>query len=222
MQRDYRYERVEPTGRNFHPEFKPDLTPADILRLGVFGGKYMTDCGDEFPPSWFEHAKLASGPRDKSLNYFGVDASQPLSEWRRKGWIHPDDPRGWFQWYCRSWGDECRTRTLARSNAGRQSAVMCVSCSLRASLAMSGAAGGNGRRCCTGHMTVVSCENFFPFCTIRGQIGRCRGNGASPVLQPRADRDQRVAELAGLHLAISSRRTARGLVGKREPVLKIS
>jgi hypothetical protein len=35
------------------------------------------------------------------LNYFGVDASQPLSEWRRKGWIHPDDPRGWFQWYCR-------------------------------------------------------------------------------------------------------------------------
>src|SRR5262245_30851874 len=34
-------------------------------------------------------------------NFFGVDASQPLSEWKRKGWIHPDDPRGWFQWYCR-------------------------------------------------------------------------------------------------------------------------
>jgi hypothetical protein len=82
MQQDYRYERVEPTGRNFHPEFKPDLTPADMLHLGVFGGKYMTDCGDEFPASWFRHAKLASGPRDKSLNYFGVDASQPLSEWR--------------------------------------------------------------------------------------------------------------------------------------------
>ena len=101
MQRDYRYECVEPVGRNFDPEFKPDLTPAEMLRLGVFGGKYMTDCGDEFPASWFKHAKLASGSRDKSLNYFGVDASQPLSEWRRKGWIHPDDPRGWFQWYCR-------------------------------------------------------------------------------------------------------------------------
>jgi hypothetical protein len=101
MQQDYRYERVEPAGRNFHPEFKPDLTPADMLRLGVFGGKYMTDCGDEFPASWFKHAKLATGPRDRSLNYFGVDASQPLSEWRRRGWIHPDDPRGWFQWYCR-------------------------------------------------------------------------------------------------------------------------
>ncbi len=72
-----------------------------MLRLGVFGGKYMTDCRDEFPASWFKYAKLAGGPRDRSLNCFGVDASQPLSEWRRKGWIHPDDPRGWFQWYCR-------------------------------------------------------------------------------------------------------------------------
>ena len=100
MQRNYRYECVAPVGRNFDPEFKPDLTPAEMLRLGVFGGKYMTDCGDEFPASWFKHAKLASGSRDGSLNCFGVDASQPLSEWRRKGWIHPADPRGWFQWYC--------------------------------------------------------------------------------------------------------------------------
>ena len=61
----------------------------------------MTDCTGEFPPEWFEGAKLASGHRDCSLNYFGVDASQPLSVWRRKGWIYPDDPRGWFQWYCR-------------------------------------------------------------------------------------------------------------------------
>src|SRR5580700_11396184 len=89
MQQDYRYERVEPAGRNFHPEFKPDLTPAGMLRLGVFGGKYMTDCGDEFPASWFKHAKIATGPRDRSLNYFGVDASQPLSEWRRKDGCTP-------------------------------------------------------------------------------------------------------------------------------------
>src|SRR5262249_6413858 len=101
MQRDSRYECIAPVGRKFDAEFKPDLTPAEMLRLGVFGGKYMTDWGDEFPPSWFKHAKLASGSRDRSLNYFGVDASQSLSEWRQKGWIHPDDPRGWFQWYCR-------------------------------------------------------------------------------------------------------------------------
>ena len=72
-----------------------------MLRLGVFCGKYMTDCQKEFPKSWFAKAKLARGRRDCSLNFFGIDASQPLSEWKRNGWIHPDDPRGWFQWYCR-------------------------------------------------------------------------------------------------------------------------
>jgi hypothetical protein len=101
MQRGYRYELTEPAGRNFDPEFTPDLTPAEMLKLGVFCGKYMTDCREEFPASWFKGAKLAKGRRDSSLNFFGVDASQPLSEWRRKGWIHADDPRGWFQWYCR-------------------------------------------------------------------------------------------------------------------------
>lgn len=101
MQRGYRYGLAEPAGRNFDPEFRPDLTPAEMLRLGVFGGKYMTDCRAEFPKSWFASARLARGSRDISLNYFGVDASQPLSVWRRKGWIRPEDPRGWFQWYCR-------------------------------------------------------------------------------------------------------------------------
>ena len=67
----------------------------------LFGGKYMTDCGDEFPARWFSGAKLAAGGRDPALNLFGVEASQPLSVWQAKGWIHPDDPRGWFQWYCR-------------------------------------------------------------------------------------------------------------------------
>jgi hypothetical protein len=101
MQRGYRYAVVERAGRNFDPEFNPDLTPAEMLRLGVFGGKYMTDCRDEFPSSWFKGAKFANGARDASLNCFGVNASQPLAEWRRKGWLHPQDPRGWFQWYCR-------------------------------------------------------------------------------------------------------------------------
>src|SRR5690349_297134 len=85
MQKGYRYELSEPIGRNFDPGFEPELTPAEMLRLGVFGGKYMTDCKDEFPRSWFKGAKLAAGAADRSLNYFGVKASQPLSEWRRKG-----------------------------------------------------------------------------------------------------------------------------------------
>ena len=101
MQRGYRYVLVAPTGRNFDPEFRPELSPPEMLRLGVFGGKYMTDCLSEFPAAWFANAKLSPRRKDPALNYFGVDASQPLAVWRRKGWIHPDDPRGWFQWYCR-------------------------------------------------------------------------------------------------------------------------
>ena len=101
MQRGYRYTLVAPIGRNFHPNFRPELTPKEMLALGVFCGKYMTDCRKEFPASWFTRAKLAPKQRDCSLILFNIDASQPLSVWRDKGWIHPDDPRGWFQWYCR-------------------------------------------------------------------------------------------------------------------------
>ncbi len=101
MQQGYRYECVASPGRGFDPDFQPQLTPRQMLALGVFCGKYMTDCREEFPTSWFTHAKLSPDRRDCSLNFFGVDASQPLSVWRAKGWIQPDDPRGWFQWYCR-------------------------------------------------------------------------------------------------------------------------
>lgn len=101
MQCDYVYFIVEPTGKNFSPAFIPELTPKEMLELGVFGGKYICDCQGEFPEDWYRGAKLSPQGRNPALNYFGVDAGQPLSEWRRKGWIHPDDPRGWFQWYCR-------------------------------------------------------------------------------------------------------------------------
>ena len=101
MQRGYRYVLVAPIGRRFDPEFRPELTPKEMLALGIFCGKYMTDCREEFPATWFAGARLSSVRRDCSLNYFGIDASQPLSVWQSNGWIHPEDPRGWFQWYCR-------------------------------------------------------------------------------------------------------------------------
>jgi len=101
MQDGYTYYRTEPAGRNFSPAFTPELTPPQMLRLGVFGGKYMTDCRDEFPKAWFTRARLCAERHDPRLNCFGVDASQSLAVWRRNGWIRAQDPRGWFQWYCR-------------------------------------------------------------------------------------------------------------------------
>ena len=44
MQKGYRYVLSAAAGRGFDPEFKPQLTPAQMLRLGMFAGKYMTDC----------------------------------------------------------------------------------------------------------------------------------------------------------------------------------
>lgn len=102
MQKGYRYICSELPGRNFHPDFRPQLTPKEMLALGVFGGKYMTDCQKEFPKSWFINAKLSPEHSDRALNFFRVQASQPLKIWREKGWINEaHDPRGWFQWYCR-------------------------------------------------------------------------------------------------------------------------
>ena len=127
MQQGYRYTRSAPIGADFAPDFAPDLSPAEMLELGVFCGKYMTDCRDEFPPAWFARARLSPGHPDCSLNHFGVRAGSSLAVWRRKGWLHPDDPRGWFQWYCRYYSgrrmpDEDR-RQIGRWRAFRRHAA---------------------------------------------------------------------------------------------------
>ena len=101
MQQGYVYYLTEPEGQNFDPQFQPELTPREMLELGVFGGKYLTDCRKEFPAAWFRKAKLSPERADPKLNFFGVKASQSLRVWRRNGWIYHEDPRGWFQWYCR-------------------------------------------------------------------------------------------------------------------------
>lgn len=104
MQSHYEYDLVEPMGK-LPKDFQPDLTPDEMLKLGVFGGVYMRDCRNEFPADWFQKAKLQEEgvyTQDPRLNYFKINASQSLSVWRKKGWINEDvDPRGWFQWYCR-------------------------------------------------------------------------------------------------------------------------
>lgn len=127
MQQGYRYVRVAPMGEQFDDGFEPELTPAEMLELGVFCGKYMTDCRAEFPAAWFQKAKLAVGPADCSLNHFGVRAGASLREWRAKGWIYPDDPRGWFQWYCRYFSGRRLTgedaRQIARWRAFRRHAA---------------------------------------------------------------------------------------------------
>lgn len=102
IQKRYTYTLEKPMGKDFDKDFKPDLTPKQMLALGVFDGYYVDNSyKKEFPKDWFSKAKLAKDGPDEELNYFKVHASQPLSVWQKKGWIYKDDPRGWFEWYCR-------------------------------------------------------------------------------------------------------------------------
>lgn len=101
MQNNYHYTCVARIGRDFAPDFKPELTPAEMLEMGVFEGKYLNDCRGEFPINWFKNAKLSIDKPEILCNCFKIKSRQSLFIWRTKGWIIDPDPRGWFQWYCR-------------------------------------------------------------------------------------------------------------------------
>ena len=106
FQNYYRYQLVAPVGKKFDPRFRPQLSPRQMLKLGVFGGAYFIGCKNliptDLPKQWFGKVRLSpDGNKHKELNFFGVNASQPLAVWQKKGWIDPHDPHGWFQWYCR-------------------------------------------------------------------------------------------------------------------------
>lgn len=97
----YRYPLIEPAGQNFDRGFRPELAPSQMLKLGIFGGDYFNEVPQEFPSEWFAGVVLSPGGARAELNFFKVNASQPLAEWQRKGWIYEEDPKGWFLWYCR-------------------------------------------------------------------------------------------------------------------------
>lgn len=100
MQTGYRYRLCAPICGRFAEDFAPHYSPQQMLEMGVFEGRYINDCTQEFPSDWLQNAKIGQEP-DPSINYFGVKSRQPLSVWKQKGWICGPDPRGWFQWYCR-------------------------------------------------------------------------------------------------------------------------
>lgn len=80
--------------------FAPSYTPLEMLKAGVFEGKYINIIKG-LPKSWYKVSSVL-GPKDEpdvSLNKFGVKSRQPLSVWKKNGWIKTD-AGGWFHWYC--------------------------------------------------------------------------------------------------------------------------
>ena len=102
-----------------YPEFKPNLTPQQVLKMGSFGGTYFRpiyssvtkkhykseDVINEYPKSWFKGINIekfvTSSDYDKNVNKYKVKCGSELEDWEKSGWMRKQDPYGWFQWYCR-------------------------------------------------------------------------------------------------------------------------
>ena len=158
MQTGYRYVLTVPVGSDFAPEFTPELTPQEMLELGVFGGKYLTDCRAEFPPSWFERAKLSAERSDPTLNCFGVAASQPLSRRSRKAGSTRTSPEAGFSGTAATTWAGAAPMTSARSAGGRRCAATLPRFATTARRARSPADQGRCRLCCTGPTTADDCK----------------------------------------------------------------
>ena len=89
------------TNPNYAKLFKPELTPKEMLEAGVFGGYYFKNNISEYPKSWFKNAKISNDGFNVNLNYFNIKSGLTMDHWISKGWIFPEDPLGWFQWYSR-------------------------------------------------------------------------------------------------------------------------
>ena len=100
-----------------YPDFRPNLTPKEVLHRGSFGGGYFrriksavtgetySGAYKEFPTDWFKDLniprEITSAQYRLDVNRYKVKCGGSLDMWESSGWISPIDPYGWFQWYCR-------------------------------------------------------------------------------------------------------------------------
>lgn len=83
------------------PTFGPSYTPDQMLKMGIFEGKYINSI-QGLPEAWYNIPKVLkkTDDPDPSINYYKVKSRQPLSVWKKNGWTDPDYEYGWFHWYC--------------------------------------------------------------------------------------------------------------------------
>mgnify|MGYP003641217728 FL=1 len=92
--------------------FNPNLSPKEVVLLGSFGGSYFGFPIDEHTDydytSLFNYhfdgvdTFLYMGETYKpKLNQHKVRSGMGYQYWKDMGWMHEDDPYGWFEWYCK-------------------------------------------------------------------------------------------------------------------------
>ena len=84
-----------------YPDFTPDLSPKAMARAGVFDGAYFEDDIDDPSDIDEEILKTQRGPSDPKKNAFGVHSGLSREKWDERGWLSADNPRGWYEWFCR-------------------------------------------------------------------------------------------------------------------------
>lgn len=104
-----------------YPNFRPNLSPKEVLLAGSFGGSYFRpitskvtgksygrEVYEELPKDWLEglsasdiKRKIASPVYNNDVNKYRVKCGATLDEWESSGWMRDCDPYGWFQWYSR-------------------------------------------------------------------------------------------------------------------------
>merc|ERR1711997_93735 len=98
-------------------EFRPNMTPKEVLQAGSFGGTYFrpikssvtglkyNKMWDELPQNWLEGLNIkrmvSSTNYDDKVNTYKAKCGGSLEMWETSGWIDKIDPYGWFMWYCR-------------------------------------------------------------------------------------------------------------------------
>ena len=100
-----------------YPDFRPNLTPSEVIKMGSFGGTYWRPIYSEvtkkkyknihlqYPKSWWKnvpnHWMVNEFENyDKTVNKYGVQVGTTLEFWESKNWITKYHPYGWFHWYC--------------------------------------------------------------------------------------------------------------------------
>ena len=105
--------KIKSDKMDLHEQFKPNLTPYQVLKMGSFGGTYYRPIKSQVVNkdlknqhkkyNWDLPNNILTIPFDKydvNINKYKVKVGTTLEFWENKEWIKETHPYGWVHWYC--------------------------------------------------------------------------------------------------------------------------